>query len=75
MERVRVSELEREVDAERYARQQVEELFNARCVEIKAKVVEHYREFPEYHGELTVYDAGAFMTYFDGVTWAITGRG
>lgn len=39
------------------------------------KVVEHYKEFPKYHGELTKYGIRAFMTCFDEVIQAMIKRG
>lgn len=35
-------------------------------------MVEHNKECPEYHGELQEYATGAFLTYFNKVTHAMT---
>lgn len=48
---------------------------DAHKLEIEATIVEHCKEYPEYHGELREYAAGAFLTCFYEVTWAMIKTG
>lgn len=37
-------------------------------IQIKTKVVEHYKECSKYHGQLAEYNVGTFITCFNKVT-------
>lgn len=59
-EKANIVELEKEVDAERCAKQDAEELFDAQRLQMEAMTVEHYKECLEYHSELGSTPRGPF---------------
>lgn len=74
-QQAKLSELDKVIEAEWQAKQQVEELSVAQRLQIETEEVESFKRSFKYWGDLVEYEANTFVTCFIEVSWAFAEKG